>query len=106
MLGVPIQDTRQILKQLGLLLRDMDIIERSEEFASIVLAWIKEMDEFAAQELYTNGCALASEHTLGATGYLLITKLLYKLEYAKVCNGFQVMCIGRGIAAATILERV
>jgi acetyl-CoA acetyltransferase family protein len=106
MLDAPIPATRQVLKLAGLNLRDMDVIEINEAFASVVLAWVKEMDEVDTQKLNPNGGAIAHGHPLGATGAVLMTKLLYELKRVKGRYGLQAMCIGQGMATATILERV
>ena len=105
MLDGPIQATRQILQKAGLTLDDMDVIEINEAFASVVLAWAKELAVDLAR-VNPNGGAIAHGHPLGATGAVLMTKLVNELERRKATYGLQTMCIGHGMATATIVERV
>jgi acetyl-CoA acyltransferase len=105
MLDGPIPATRQALKRSGLSLSQMDVIEINEAFASVVLAWACEMDPDMAK-VNPNGGAIALGHPLGATGAILMTKLLYELERTQGTYGLQTMCIGHGMATATILERI
>jgi acetyl-CoA acyltransferase len=105
MLDGPIPATRLALKRAGLSLEEMDVIEVNEAFASVVLAWAKEL-EADLSRVNPNGGAIAHGHPLGATGAILMTKLLYELERSGGCYGLQVMCIGHGMATATIIERL
>ena len=105
MLDAPIPATRMVLKQAGLELQDMDVIEINEAFASVVLAWEKELHP-DMDRVNPNGGAIALGHPLGATGAVLMTKLLYELERSGGRYGLQTMCIGHGMATATILERI
>jgi acetyl-CoA acyltransferase len=105
MLDAPIPATRKVLKRAGLALEDMDVIEINEAFASVVLAWAQEFQP-DMEKVNPNGGAIALGHPLGATGAVLMTKLLYELERCGGRYGLQVMCIGHGMATATILERV
>ncbi len=105
MLDGPIPATRKVLKKAGLSLDDMDVIEINEAFASVVLAWAKELHPDMSK-VNPNGGAIAHGHPLGATGAILMTKLLYELERIGGRWGLQVMCIGHGMATATILERI
>ncbi len=105
MLDGPIPATRKVLKKAGLTLDDMDVIEINEAFASVVLAWQRELHP-DMRRVNPNGGAIAHGHPLGATGAILMTKLLYELERIRGRYGLQVMCIGHGMATATILERV
>ncbi len=105
MLEGPIPATRQVLKRAGLTLADMDIIEINEAFASVVLAWQRELQADPAR-VNPNGGAIALGHPLGATGAVLMNKLVYELQRRKARFGLQVMCIGHGMATATIIERV
>lgn len=106
MLDGPIPATRQVLKRLGLRLQDIDVIEINEAFASVVLAWAKEMGGVDMERVNPNGGAIALGHPLGATGAVLMTKLVHELQRRKAKYGLQTMCIGHGMATATILERV
>ncbi len=105
MLDGPIPATRQILKRVGLTLEDIDVIEINEAFASVVLAWAQELDA-DLERVNPNGGAIAHGHPLGATGAILMTKLINELERRKASYGLQTMCIGHGMATATIIERV
>ncbi len=103
MLDGPIPATRQVLRRAGLALEDMDIIEINEAFASVVLAWAKELEP-DMEKVNPNGGAIALGHPLGATGAILMTKLLHELLRSGGRYGLQTMCIGHGMATATILE--
>jgi acetyl-CoA acyltransferase len=105
MLDAPIPATRMVLKQAGLALQDMDTIEINEAFASVVLAWEKEIHPDMSK-VNPNGGAIALGHPLGATGAVLMTKLLHELLRTRGVYGLQAMCIGHGMATATILERL
>lgn len=105
MLDGPIPATKKILKQTGLTLDQIDVIEINEAFASVVLAWAKEFDA-DMEKVNPNGGAIAQGHPLGATGAVLMTKLVHELERTGGQLGLQVMCIGHGMATATVLERV
>ena len=104
MLDAPIPATSQILERTGLALAQMDVIELNEAFASVVLAWLKEMGAIDMQRLNPNGGAIALGHPLGATGAVLMTKLVYELARHAGHYGLQIMCIGHGMATATIIE--
>ncbi len=105
MLDGPIPATQKALKRSGLTLQDMDVIEINEAFASVVLAWAKELDVDLTC-VNPNGGAIAQGHPLGATGAILMTKLVYELIRRNAKYGLQTMCIGHGMATATIIERV
>jgi acetyl-CoA acyltransferase len=105
MLDGPIPATRLVLEKAGLTLEDMDVIEINEAFASVVLAWAKEIQPDMSK-VNPNGGAIAHGHPLGATGAVLMTKLLHELERRKARYGLQTMCIGHGMATATIIERL
>ena len=105
MLDGPIPATRQVLKRAGLHLSDMDVIEVNEAFASVVLAWGEELAP-DMERVNPNGGAIALGHPLGATGAVLMTKLVHELTRTKGKYGLQTMCIGHGMATATIIERV
>jgi acetyl-CoA acetyltransferase len=94
-----------VLKQAGLALEDIDTIEINEAFASVVLAWEKEIHPDMSK-VNPNGGAIALGHPLGATGAVLMTKLLHELLRTRGVYGLQTMCIGHGMATATILERL
>lgn len=101
----PIPATHAVLAKAGLTLQDMDIIEINEAFACVVLAWAKELKPDMAR-VNPNGGAIATGHPLGATGAVLMTKLVHELERTGGRYGLQTMCIGHGMATATIVERL
>lgn len=100
----PIPATKKVLEKTGLTIDDMDVIELNEAFASVVLAWAREFNP-PMERLNPNGGAVAMGHPLGATGGILMTKLVHELERVGGRFGLQTMCIGHGMATATILER-
>lgn len=105
MLDAPIPATNQVLKRAGLQLEDVEVVEINEAFASVVLAWAAEFDPDLAR-VNPNGGAIALGHPLGATGAMLMTKLVHELQRVESKYGLQTMCIGHGMATATILERI
>lgn len=105
MLDGPIPATREVLKKAGLEFADIDLIEINEAFASVVLAWAQELQP-DMERVNPNGGAIALGHPLGATGAILMTKLVYELERRAGRYGLQTMCIGHGMATATIIERI
>jgi acetyl-CoA acetyltransferase family protein len=106
MLDGPIPATRLALKSAGLRLDEIDLAEINEAFASVVLAWAKELGVENFSTINPNGGAIAHGHPLGATGAVLMTKLVHEMERRKARYGLQTMCIGHGQATATVLERV
>jgi acetyl-CoA acyltransferase len=105
MLDGPIPATRQVLQRAGLAMDEIDVIEINEAFASVVLAWAKELSP-DMDRVNPNGGAIALGHPLGATGAILMTKLVHELLRTGKRYGLQTMCIGHGMATATIIERV
>lgn len=105
MLDGPIPATRLALDRAGLSIDDIDSIEINEAFASVVLAWMADIEPDPARVNPTGG-AIALGHPLGATGAKLMTTLLHRLERTGGRYGLQTMCIGHGMATATIIERV
>ena len=101
----PIPATRAILKKTGLGIEDMGAIEINEAFASVVLAWVREIAP-PMDRVNIQGGAISHGHPLGATGAVLMTKLLHILERTGGRYGLQTMCIGFGMATATIIERM
>lgn len=105
MLDGPIPATQQALKRAGLTLDQIDVVEINEAFASVVLAWAKELGADLSR-VNPNGGAIAHGHPLGATGAILMTKLINELERTRGQYGLQTMCIGHGMATATVIERL
>ena len=105
MLTGPIPATHKILAKSGLSLADIDLVEINEAFASVVLAWQKELDADLSK-VNVNGGAIALGHPLGASGAKLAATLLNELERTRGRYGLLTMCEGGGLANATIIERL
>ena len=105
MLEGPIPGTAAVLKRAGLDLKSIDLFEVNEAFASVVLAWQKETGA-DMDKTNVNGGAIAVGHPLGASGALLMNRLLYELERRDLRYGLETMCCGGGIGTATIIDRV
>jgi len=105
MLTAPIPATAHALARSGMQLDDIDLVEINEAFASVVLAWQKEVGYDLAR-VNVNGGAIALGHPLGATGARLMTTLLHELERTGGRYGLQTMCEGGGQANVTIIERL
>jgi len=105
MLTGPIPATKKVLERAGLTLEDIDLIEINEAFASVVLAWQKELDVDLSR-VNVNGGAIALGHPLGASGAKLCATLLNELERTGGRYGLITMCEGGGLANATIIERL
>ena len=105
MLDGVIPATHMVLKRSGLKLEEMDLIEINEAFASVALAWAKEFNP-DMDKVNPNGGAIAHGHPVGATGSILLTKMVYELERRNAQYGLVTMCAGHGQATATIIERV
>nr|MBP8231421.1 acetyl-CoA C-acetyltransferase [Rhizorhabdus sp.] len=93
------------LAKTGLKLSDIDLVEINEAFASVALAWAKDLGADLSK-VNVNGGAIALGHPLGATGAKLMTTLLYELERRGGRYGLQTMCEGGGLANVTIIERL
>ena len=105
MLTAPIPATHKVLERACLKISDMDVIEINEAFASVVLAWEKELHP-NMDIVNPNGGAIALGHPLGCSGARLMTTLLHELERTGGRYGLQTMCEGGGMANATIIERL
>jgi acetyl-CoA C-acetyltransferase len=105
MLTGPIDATHRLLERTGLALDQMDTFEINEAFASVVLAWAKEVGA-DLEKTNPNGGAIALGHPLGATGAFLMTKALNELERIGGRYGLVSMCCGGGLGTGTILERL
>ncbi|MFQ7900414.1 acetyl-CoA C-acetyltransferase [Stutzerimonas degradans] len=104
-LTAPIEATRHALKKAGMTVNNIDLVEINEAFASVVMAWQRELDYDPART-NVNGGAIALGHPLGATGARLMTTLLHELERTGGRYGLQTMCEGGGQANVTIIERL
>ena len=101
----PVPAIRKALKQAGLTLDQIDLIELNEAFAAQVLACLKELP-IDPDRLNVNGGAIALGHPLGCTGAKLTTTLLYEMKKRNARYGMVTMCVGGGMGAAGIFERV
>lgn len=105
MLTGPIAATRHALDKAGMAVADIDLFECNEAFASVVLAWMQELD-VPHERVNVNGGGIALGHPIGATGTRLMTTLLGELERTGGRFGLQTMCEGGGQANVTIIERL
>jgi acetyl-CoA acetyltransferase family protein len=105
MLTAPIPATKKVLERAGLTMDDIDLVEINEAFASVVLAWAKEVGA-DLEKTNPNGGAIALGHPLGSTGAILTTKALYELERTGGRYGLISMCCGGGLGTGTLIERL
>jgi acetyl-CoA acyltransferase len=105
MLTAPIPATRLVLEKSKLRLEDMDVVEINEAFASVVLAWERELHPDMSR-VNPNGGAIAIGHPTGCSGARLMATMLNELERTGGRFGLQTMCEGGGQANATIIERL
>jgi acetyl-CoA acyltransferase len=109
MLKGPIDATNRVLERSGMSLDDIGLFEINEAFASVLAAWLIEIDEVADtlwQRTNVNGGAIALGHPLGCSGAKLMTTLVHEMQRSGARYGLQSMCEGGGMANATILERI
>ncbi|GMB09720.1 thiolase family protein [Thermolongibacillus altinsuensis] len=104
MLDGVIPATKKVLQKAGLTINDIDLVEINEAFAPVVLAWQKEIGA-PFSKVNVNGGAIALGHPLGATGVKLMASLVHELERRQGKYGLLTICIGHGMATATIIER-
>ena len=105
MLTGPIDATRLLLQRTGLGMADFDTVEINEAFASVVLAWERELKP-DMERVNPNGGAIALGHPVGATGARLVTTALHERERTDGTLGLVTMCCGGGLGTGTIIERV
>ncbi len=105
MLTGPIDASHRLLERTGLAMSDFDTIEINEAFASVVLAWERELHPDMAK-VNPNGGAIAIGHPVGATGARLVTTALHELERTDGTFGLITMCCGGGLGTGTIIERL
>jgi len=105
MLTGPAPAARKALQKAGLNIRDIDLFEVNEAFASVVLRFMAEMG-VPEDKVNVNGGAIALGHPLGATGCMLLATLLDELEARQLKRGMVTLCVGGGMGIATIIERV
>jgi acetyl-CoA acyltransferase len=101
----PVPAIRKALKIAGLTLDDMDLVELNEAFAAQVLACLRELP-IDPERLNVNGGAIALGHPLGCTGAKLTATILYEMQRRKARYGLVSMCVGGGMGAAGIFERM
>ncbi|MBI4299840.1 MAG: acetyl-CoA C-acetyltransferase [Chloroflexi bacterium] len=101
----PVPAVRKVLQKTGLSLKDIDIVELNEAFASPAVACIRELG-LDPEKVNVNGGAIALGHPVGATGAILTIKLMYELERRRGRYGIVTLCIGGGQGIATVFERV
>jgi acetyl-CoA acyltransferase len=105
MLTGPIPATQRVLKKAGLKIDQIDLFEINEAFASVVLAWERELHP-DMERVNVNGGAIALGHPLGCSGARLMNTLLHELERTKKRYGLQTMCIGFGQGIGPVIERL
>ena len=105
MLTGPIDATRLLLQRTGRTLADLDLVEINEAFASVILAWQRELG-VDMDIVNPNGGAIALGHPLGATGAFLMTKAIHELERADKTTALITMCCGGGLGTGTLIERI
>jgi acetyl-CoA acetyltransferase family protein len=105
MLTGPIPATRKLLRRTGLGIGDLDRVEINEAFASVVLAWQRELEPDMGR-VNVNGGAMALGHPVGSTGARLVTTMLHELERSDTELGLVTMCCGGGLGTGTIVQRL
>jgi acetyl-CoA C-acetyltransferase len=105
MLTAPIPATRHALAKAGLRISDIELFECNEAFASVAMAWMKDL-AIPHEKVNVNGGAIALGHPLGATGARIMTTMLAELERRGGRYALQTMCEGGGQANVTIIERL
>jgi acetyl-CoA C-acetyltransferase len=105
MLKGPIPASRKVLERAGLTLEDIDVFEVNEAFASVVMAWEKDLG-VDHDKVNVNGGAIALGHPTGSTGARLITTALHELERRQGRYALIAMCCGGGLGTGTIIERI
>ncbi|OUL08600.1 acetyl-CoA acetyltransferase [Sedimentibacter sp. SX930] len=103
----PIPATRKALEKAGLTIDDIDVVELNEAFAAQTLAFFKEFNlPYDSEKVNPNGGAIALGHPIGATGAILMTKLMHELHRTGKRYGLVTLCIAGGIGIATIVENL
>ena len=105
MLTGPIPATAKVLKKAGLAIDDIGVYEVNEAFAPVPLAWMAETGADPAR-LNPLGGAIALGHPLGASGAVLMTRMIHHMRDHGIRYGLQTMCEGGGTANATIVELI
>ena len=105
MLTGPVPVTEKVLKKAGMSVKDIDLYELNEAFASVVLRYMQAFD-IPHDKINVNGGAIAMGHPLGATGAMIVGSVLDELERRNLNTALVTLCIGIGMGTATIIERV
>ena len=105
MLTGPVPSTKRALQRAGMDVKDIDLFEVNEAFAAVPLAFMRELD-IGDDRVNVNGGSIAMGHPLGATGAILLGILLNNLEQRNLSTGLVTLCVGAGMGAAAIIERV
>mgnify|MGYP003347920264 FL=1 len=105
MLTGPVPVTEKVLKKAGMSVKDIDLYELNEAFASVVLRYMQAFD-IPHDKINVNGGAIAMGHPLGATGAMIVGTVLDELERRNLNTALVTLCIGIGMGTATIIERV
>jgi acetyl-CoA C-acetyltransferase len=105
MLTGPIPVTEKLLRKAGMTIKDIDLFELNEAFASVVLRYMQAFD-IPHDKINVNGGAIAMGHPLGATGAMILGTVLDELERRDLNTALVTLCIGVGMGTATIIERV
>lgn len=98
--------SQKALKKAGMDVKDIDLFEVNEAFASVVLRFMRDMGIEDSESLNVNGGAIAMGHPLGATGAMLLGTVLDELERSDLQTALITLCVGGGMGIATIIERV
>jgi len=101
----PVEGTAEVLKQAGMTMKDIDLVEINEAFASVVLSWAR-VHQPDMDKVNVNGGAIAIGHPVGSTGSRLITTALHELERTNKTTALITMCCGGHLGTGTIIERI
>jgi len=104
MLTGPIPATQKLLTDNSMTMDDIDVVEINEAFASVILAWQRELKP-DMERVNPNGGAIAMGHPLGATGTALLTKAVHELIRSDAEHAIVTMCCGGGLGTGTLLRR-
>ncbi|GGZ15151.1 steroid 3-ketoacyl-CoA thiolase [Streptomyces nitrosporeus] len=101
----PVAATERVLRDAGMSLADIDLVEINEAFASVVLSWAQ-VHKADMDKVNVNGGAIALGHAVGSTGARLVTQALYELERTGKSTALITMCAGGAHSTATVIERI
>jgi acetyl-CoA C-acetyltransferase len=105
LLDGPIDATNELFRKTGMTMKDIDLVEINEAFASVVLSWARVMNA-DMDRVNVNGGAIALGHPVGATGSRLIVTALHELERTGKTTALITMCCGAAVGTGTIIERI